>query len=57
VPLEIDFSNLLQLFVFAFATSFGAVLATRLATKLLEFIEIKIKLAVKVLNGKVNSNA
>jgi hypothetical protein len=30
-----------------FATSFGTVLATKIATKLLEFIEAKTKLTIK----------
>jgi len=44
--LSIDFGNLSQLFIFGLATSFGTVLATRIATKLLDFIEVKTKLAL-----------
>lgn len=45
--MQIDLSNLSQIFIIMFATSFGTVLATKIATKLLEFIEAKTKLTIK----------
>ena len=45
--MQIDLTNLSQIFIIMFATSFGTVLATRIATKLLEFIEAKTKLTIK----------
>lgn len=44
---QIDFTNLSQIFIVVFATSLGTVLATKVATKLLDFLEKKIKLTVK----------
>ena len=45
--MQIDLTNLTQIFIIMFATSFGTVLATKIATKLLEFIEAKTKLTIK----------
>ena len=45
--MQIDLTNLSQIFIIMFATSFGTVLVTRIATKLLEFIEAKTKLTIK----------
>ena len=45
--MQIDLTNLSQIFIIMFATSFGTVLATKIATKLLEFIEAKTKLTIK----------
>lgn len=47
--MQIDLTNLWQLFVLGLATSFGTVLATKIATKVVEFLEAKTKLTLKEL--------
>lgn len=44
---QIDLTNLSQIFMLGFATAFGTVLATKIATKVIEFIEAKTKLTLK----------
>jgi hypothetical protein len=44
---QIDLTNLSQIFMLGFATAFGTVLATKIATKVLEFLEAKTKLTLK----------
>jgi hypothetical protein len=57
--MQIDLTNLWQIFTLGLATSFGTVLATRIATKLLEFLEAKTKLTLKELQrliDKINNH-
>jgi hypothetical protein len=44
---QIDFTNLSQIFILGFATAFGTVLATKIATKTLEYVEAKTRLTIK----------
>jgi len=45
--MQIDLTNLSQIFMLGLATSFGTVLATKIATKFVDFLEAKTKLTLK----------
>ena len=45
--MQVDLTNYWQLFTLGLATSFGTVLATKIATKVVDYLEAKTKLTIK----------
>jgi len=52
--MQIDLTNYWQIFTLGLATSFGTVLATKIATKVIEFLEAKTKLTIKELQRLID---